>query len=108
MKMIVRYAMLAVALLVLAVMLYLSATPTYWRITGSPSEEYPEFWFLFIGSPLSFAASGFGALWARVHARWIAQPRRALGLVVAFLGWAGFLVATALGFILLAEGSVLS
>ena len=108
MKLIVRYAMLGVALLVLAKMLYLSATPTYWRAVGSPGEEYPEFWFLFVGSPLSLAATGFGVLWASVHARWTTQPRQALGLLVAFLGWATFLIATFLGFILLAEGSVLS
>ena len=62
---IVQFGPLIVGLVILATGLVFGLTDWAWRLEGSPSESYPEIFFLGMVAPVGLFASVLGWLWAR-------------------------------------------
>jgi len=62
---IVQFGPLTVGLTILVTGLVFGLTDWAWRLEGSPSESYPEIFFLGIVAPVGLLVSGLGWLWAR-------------------------------------------
>lgn len=61
---IVRFAPLAIGLVLAAIGLLLGLTDWAWRLEGSPSESYPEIFFLGVVAPLGLIIAALGGVWS--------------------------------------------
>lgn len=76
MRRILQFAPLAIGLVILLIGLLFGLTDWAWRLSGSPSEDYPELFFLGMVAPAGLLLTACGGLWARVFGR--RATRRAL------------------------------
>lgn len=93
----VRFALLLISILMVAVNIHFTLTDRAWIIMGRPDEVYPELLYLFVGAPMAIAALSGMAVWTRVGG----TPRVSSGLRRAVVGIGLF----ALAFSVLTAGS---
>lgn len=77
MRRVLRFGPLALGLGILFIGLLFGLTDWAWRLSGSPSEEYPELFFLGMVAPAGLVVTALGGFWA-----WRSSRRPTTGRVL--------------------------
>jgi hypothetical protein len=65
----IRFAPLSVGLTLATVGVLFGLTDWAWRLEGSPSESYPEIFFLGIVTPVGLIVAALGGIWSWAFGR---------------------------------------
>lgn len=92
--------LLGLAILSVGLNTLFGLTPMAWKLMGSPSESYPEFFFIGVGMPLALAAlvGGISGLWTARATRGGTWTNRAI-LWIAIASLLGSTILAAIVFL---------